>query len=89
MGKNSKSTLRGRDADTGHFTTVSEARRHPSDHTVERVPKPGRGDSGTGQSSLRGRDVNTGHFTTVSEARRNKSDHVVERVPKPGRGDTE
>lgn len=89
MSKHSKSTLRGRDAETGEFTTVSEARRHPGDHTVERVPKPGRGDSGAGQSTLRGRDVNSGKFTTVSEARQHKSDHVVERIPKPGRGDTE
>jgi hypothetical protein len=39
----SKTTLRGRDAETGQFTTVEEARRNPRDHVVERVPKPGYG----------------------------------------------
>ena len=45
MAKESKTTLRGRDAETGIFTTVEEARRHPKDHIVERVPKPGYGDT--------------------------------------------
>ena len=45
MSKESKTTLRGRDAETGHFTTVEEARNHPKDHVVERVPKPGYGDT--------------------------------------------
>jgi hypothetical protein len=45
MSKESKTTLRGRDAETGEFTTVEEARRHPKDHIVERVPKPGYGDT--------------------------------------------
>jgi hypothetical protein len=27
------------------FTTVEEARQHPKDHVVERVPKPGYGDT--------------------------------------------
>ena len=43
--KEPKTTLRGRDAKTGEFTTVEEARRHPNDHVVERVPKPGYGDT--------------------------------------------
>jgi hypothetical protein len=38
MTKGSKTTLRGRDAETGRFTTVEEARRSPKDHVVERVP---------------------------------------------------
>lgn len=88
MGR-SKSTLHGRNASTGQFTTVQKARQQSGSHTVERVPKPGRGDAKSdAKSSLRGRDVITGEFTTVSEARRSKSDHVVERVPKPGFGDT-
>jgi hypothetical protein len=40
-----KTSLRGRDAETGEFTTVEEARRSPKDHVVERVPKPGHGDT--------------------------------------------
>ena len=36
---------RGRDARTGHFTTVKKAREHASTHVVERVPKPGYGDT--------------------------------------------
>jgi hypothetical protein len=43
--KGSKTTTRGRDSRTGHFTTVEKARRDPDRHTVERVPKPGYGDT--------------------------------------------
>jgi hypothetical protein len=46
MGKDSKTTPRGRDADTGKFVPVDYARDHPKDHIVERVPKPGYGDTG-------------------------------------------
>ncbi len=45
MGKGSKTSLRGRDASSGRFTTVSKARQRPSTHVVERVPKPGHGDT--------------------------------------------
>ena len=45
MAKESKTSLRGRDAETGQFTTVEDARQHPKDHVVERVPKPGYGDT--------------------------------------------
>jgi hypothetical protein len=45
MGNESKTSLRGRDAKTGEFTTVEEARRFPTTHIVERVPKPGFGDT--------------------------------------------
>ena len=45
MAKDSKTTLKGRDAGDGRFTTVKEAREHPKDHVVERVPKPGYGDT--------------------------------------------
>lgn len=45
MNKPSKTTLRGRDAKTGEFTTVKKARRYPDTHIVERVPKPGYGDT--------------------------------------------
>ncbi len=44
-GSGSKTTPRGRDAKTGEFTTVEKARRYPSTHVVERVPKPGHGDT--------------------------------------------
>lgn len=44
MGKKEpKSTLRGRDAKTGEFITVAEARKRPSNTVVERVPLPGKG----------------------------------------------
>jgi len=45
MGKNSKTTTRGRDARTGEFTKVEKAKKHPNTHIVERVPKPGYGDT--------------------------------------------
>lgn len=45
MSKASKTTPRGRHADTGQFTTVKEAKNHPRTHVVERVPKPGYGDT--------------------------------------------
>ncbi len=45
MAKDSKTTLRGRDAKDGQFTTVDHAREYPRDHVVERVPKPGYGDT--------------------------------------------
>ena len=45
MSKKSKTTLRGRDARTGKFTTVQKARKLKSTHVVERVPKPGFGDT--------------------------------------------
>jgi hypothetical protein len=41
----SKTTLRGRDAKDGQFTTVKHAREHSRDHVVGRVPKPGYGDT--------------------------------------------
>lgn len=38
-----KTTLHGRNANTGKFTTVSKARHNRRTHVVERVPKPGHG----------------------------------------------
>ena len=35
----------GRDSKTGEFITVKEAERRPNTTTVERVPKPGHGDT--------------------------------------------
>ena len=85
----SRSTLHGRDPRTGHFTSVEEARREPDTHVVERVPKPGLGESGKPTRTIvHGRDARTGEFTTVEEALDHPSTHVVERVPKPGFGDT-
>lgn len=40
-----KTTLRGRNAGNGRFTKVETARTHPNTHVVERVPKPGYGDT--------------------------------------------
>lgn len=45
MTKESKTFLVGRNAETGKLTTVKEAREHPKTHVVERMPKPGRGDT--------------------------------------------
>jgi len=41
----SKTTPRGRDAETGRFIPVEEAKRRPKRAIVERVPKPGHGDT--------------------------------------------
>lgn len=46
MAKDSRTTLRGRDARTGEFIPVQDARERPDTTTVERVPKPGYGDTG-------------------------------------------
>ena len=45
MAKESKTTPRGRSAQSGKFTKVSTARNKPNTHVVERVPKPGYGDT--------------------------------------------
>ena len=75
-----ESTLKGRDARSGQFISVKEARERPSTTTVERVPKPG---LGADSSSPRGRDVRTGEFVPLKEAERRPSTTVVERVPHP------
>jgi len=41
--KPAETTPRGRDARTGTFIPVEEARRRPATTTVERVPLPGKG----------------------------------------------
>jgi hypothetical protein len=41
--KEPETSLRGRDARTGEFIPVKEARERPNTTTVERVPKPGKG----------------------------------------------
>lgn len=41
--KESQTSLRGRDAKTGEFLKVEDARKRPNTTTVERVPKPGKG----------------------------------------------
>lgn len=40
-----RTTTKGRSAETGRFTTVEKARSKPTTHVVERVPKPGYGDT--------------------------------------------
>lgn len=47
MSKGSKTTLKGRDSGTGKFIPVDKARQHPTTTQVERVPKPGYGDTRT------------------------------------------
>ncbi len=41
--KKPETSLKGRDAETGQFIPVKEARRRPSTTVVERVPLPGKG----------------------------------------------
>lgn len=41
--KKPETSLRGRDARTGEFIPVKEARQRPNTTTVERVPFPGKG----------------------------------------------
>ena len=45
MSKNAKTFPIGRDAKTGEFVPVKEAKQHPITHTVERMPKSGYGDT--------------------------------------------
>jgi hypothetical protein len=45
MPRERKTIDRGRDSKTGHFIPVEEAERRPNTTTVERVPKPGYGDT--------------------------------------------
>jgi len=46
MGKRgSRTSPRGRSAETGRFTTVKKAQDKPKTHVVEQVPKPGYGDT--------------------------------------------
>ena len=45
MSKEGRTSLRGRDARTGEFITVREAKDRPGSSVVERVPKPGYGDT--------------------------------------------
>lgn len=83
MSGKGRSSNRGRDAGTGQFIPVTEARQRPGTTTVERVPKPG---YGADSSTPRGRDAKTGEFIPVEEAQRRPRTAVVERVPKPGQG---
>ncbi len=83
MSRKGHSSLRGRDAGTGQFIPVPQARHRPNTTTVERVPKPG---FGSESSSPRGRDARTGEFIPVDEAQRRPRTAVVERVPNPGKG---
>ena len=41
--KEKETTLKGRDAKTGQFIPVEEARRRPKTTVVEKVPLPGKG----------------------------------------------
>jgi hypothetical protein len=45
VAKGGKSFPIGRNAKTGRLATVDTARSNPATHTVERMPKPGRGDT--------------------------------------------
>jgi hypothetical protein len=41
-----KTHVVGRDAKTGEFIPVEEAKRRPTTTVIERVPNPGHGDTG-------------------------------------------
>ncbi len=43
MSKKPETSYKGRDAGSGQFITVKEARQHPKTAVVERVPLPGKG----------------------------------------------
>lgn len=45
MPKKRKTHKAGRDAKTGRFITVKEAKRRPNTTVIERVPNPGFGDT--------------------------------------------
>lgn len=45
MGNKRKTFDIGRDAETGKFVTVEEAKKDPKGTTIERIPKAGRGDT--------------------------------------------
>lgn len=45
MTTKSKTVTRGRDAKSGQFIPVEEARKRPNTTVVERVPKPWHGDT--------------------------------------------
>ena len=45
MSKGRKTFDIGRDSDSGRFIPVKEAKERPRETTVERVHKPGRGDT--------------------------------------------
>jgi hypothetical protein len=79
-GTKGHTSLRGRDAGSGQFIPVPDARQRPSTTTVERIPDPG---YGADSSSLRGRDAKSGHFIPVKEAEQRPATTTVERVPNP------
>lgn len=72
---------RGRDAGTGQFIPVKEARQSPGTSTVERVPHAG---YGSDSSTTIGRDAGTGKFIPADKAQ-GSPNAVVERIPKPGK----
>ncbi len=45
MAKTPKTFPIGRDATTGRLITVAEAKKHQATTTIERMPKPGNGDT--------------------------------------------
>lgn len=45
MASKPKSFPIGRNAENGRLVPVDVARKNPKNHVVERMPKPGRGDS--------------------------------------------
>ena len=46
MAKQSKTFKLGRNAETGEFMSVKDAQKDPKHTVVERIPKPGHGDTG-------------------------------------------
>lgn len=53
MGKK-KTRPAGRDAKTGEFIPLEETKKRPGETVKERVPLPGRGDTGRGKNKKKG-----------------------------------
>lgn len=49
MVKESRTHLGGRDSRNGRFTSIKKAQKYPDTHVVERIPKPGYGDTKKGK----------------------------------------
>ena len=73
-------SLRGREAGSGRFVPVEQARQRPSTTVVTRVPKAG---YGAESSTTVVRDARSGQFAPPSDANRRPASTVTERVTLP------
>lgn len=65
----------GRDARTGEFISIAEAKRCPATSIVETIQQ-----TSPKTTTERGRDAKTGEFISVSEAKRRPSTTVVQNI---------